>query len=94
MTNTKANILDDDFLEIIDEDGKVYRYEILLTYEHEGRGVSYVLFFDPDEPEEVLVARYYEDGHLEDQLSEEEYAEAEEVLNAFEDEDEEESDES
>ncbi|MGI6714401.1 MAG: DUF1292 domain-containing protein [Bacilli bacterium] len=91
MSKPKNTILDEDFLEITDELGNVYRYEILLTYEHEGSGVSYVLFFDPETPEEILVARYYEDGHLEDDLTEEEYAEAEEVLNAFETEEDEEN---
>jgi len=74
----------DDFLEITDEAGNVYRYEILLTYENEDRGISYVLFFDPANPDEVLAARFYEDGHLEDDLSKEEYDEVEEVLSAFE----------
>lgn len=78
-------IVNDDYLEIIDDTGHVYRYDILLTYENEDRGVNYVLFFDPANPDEVLTARYYEDGHLEDDLTDEEYAEVEEVLSAFED---------
>ena len=51
---------------IIDGEGKEHLMEILFTYDNEERGVSYVFFFDPADPETVIPMRYHEDGTLED----------------------------
>jgi uncharacterized protein YrzB (UPF0473 family) len=68
---------------ITDSEGKEHIMEILFTYDHEERGTSYVFFFDPAEPENVIAMRYTENGELEDILDDEEYDEVEEVFNAF-----------
>lgn len=68
---------------VTNEKGEEYRLEILFTYENEVRKTKYVLFFDPQNEEDILVARYDEQGHLEDVDDDEEFDEVEEVLNAF-----------
>ncbi|MGI6644229.1 MAG: DUF1292 domain-containing protein [Bacilli bacterium] len=77
MTNKDRQIT------IIDEDGKEYNLEILFTYENEERKQKYVFFFDPENDEEVMYARYFDDGRLEYIEDEEEQKECEEVFNAF-----------
>ena len=75
---------------IEDEDGKRYVREILFTYENPERKSKYVFFFDPlDKDSEVQVLRYGDDGSLEEISDDEEYAEVEEVFNAYSDEQEE-----
>lgn len=69
---------------IVDSEGNEHLMEILFTYDNEERGTSYVFFFDPASPDDVIPMRYNEDGTLEDIEDEEEYAEVEEVFNAYE----------
>jgi uncharacterized protein YrzB (UPF0473 family) len=57
---------------------------ILFTYENEKRGTNYVFFYDEENDEEVMYARYYEDGTLEYVEDEDEIAEVEEVFATFE----------
>ena len=68
---------------ITDSEGKELMMEILFTYENEERGTSYVFFYDPEDPENVIAMRYTEDGELEDITDDEEYGEVEEVFNAY-----------
>ncbi|NCA96163.1 MAG: DUF1292 domain-containing protein [Methanomicrobia archaeon] len=76
-------ILKDNQIIVTNEKGEEYRLEILFTYENEQRKTKYVLFFDPQNEEDILVARYDDEGHLEDVDDDEEFDEVEEVLNAY-----------
>ena len=67
---------------VTDGNGKEYEMEILFTYDNEERGVSYVFFFDPADPDNVIPMRY-KGEELEEIEDEEELAEVEEVFNAY-----------
>jgi len=68
---------------IVDEDGVEVKYEILFTYENEDRGCQYVLYFDPNDPEEVYAAKYNDNHELFEVEDEEEWDEIQEVFNTF-----------
>ncbi len=68
---------------ITDGEGKEHKMEILFTYEHEERKTSYVFFFDPASPDEIIAMRYTPDGKLEEIIDDEEYEEVEEVFLAY-----------
>lgn len=75
---------------ITDESGQEREVEILLTFEDESTGRSFVLFTDPqDEEGNVYAYRYDEDGNLNEVTEESEWEMCQEVLGAFSDEDEE-----
>jgi len=78
-----ANTVDDNQIIITDKDGKEFKMQVLFTYEHPERGTKYVFFFDPADEDNVLVMRYTDDGELSDIDNDEEYAEIEEVYNAY-----------
>ena len=74
----------DDQIVIYDEEGNKYLMEILFTYENEERGTKYAFIFDKDSPDDILVMKYTEDGNeMEVVEDEEELNEAEEVLEAY-----------
>lgn len=76
-------LLDDEML-ITTETGEEKVMKILFTYESEQRGKQYVFLYDENDEENVLVFAYNEkDLSLEEIEDDEEYKEAEEVLNAF-----------
>ncbi len=68
---------------ITDVNGNEYQTEILFTYENEERGTKYVFFYDPADDETIIVMRYTDKDTLEEIEDEEEYAEVEEVYNAY-----------
>ena len=75
---------------ITDESGQEREVEILLTFEDESTGHSFVLFKDPqDEEGNVYAYRYDEDGNLNEVTEESEWEMCQEVLGAFSNEDEE-----
>ena len=74
----------DNRITIEDEDGNEHLVDVLFTYDNEQRGKQYVFFFNPDNEEEIMVMSYNEQGDL-FELDDEEFAEAEEVLAAYED---------
>ena len=75
---------------ITDESGQEREVEILLTFEDESTGHSFVLFTDPqDEEGNVYAYRYDEDGNLNEVTEESEWEMCQEVLGAFYNEDEE-----
>lgn len=75
---------------ITDESGQEREVEILLTFEDELTGHSFVLFTDPqDEEGNVYAYRYDEDGNLNEVTEESEWEMCQEVLGAFSNEDEE-----
>ena len=77
-------MLDDKIL-VTKEDGTEVELTILLTFENEELGYSYVLYYDEnDDSGEVLPFRYNEKTHeLSELESEEEWELANEVLGAF-----------
>lgn len=75
--------LNDDQIIIYDEDGKEYLMNILFTYENEERNAQYVMVYDDASPEEVIVMRYDDNNELFEVTDEEELKEAEEVLEAY-----------
>ena len=76
-------ILDDEMI-ITNESGEEKVMKILFTYESEQRGKEYVFLFEKDNEENVIVFAVNKDGEsLEEIEDDEEYAEAEEVFNAY-----------
>ena len=75
--------LNDDQIIIYDEDGQEYLMNILFTYENEERNAQYVMVYDDASPEEVIVMRYDDNNELFEVTDEEELKEAEEVLEAY-----------
>ena len=76
-------LLDDEMLITLDN-GEEKVMKILFTYESEQRGKQYVFLYEEDDEENVLVFAYNDKDHsLEEIEDDEEYKEAEEVLNAF-----------
>ena len=80
----------DDKIFITKEDGSEVEMTILLTFDNEQTGRSYVLYYDEnDENGEVMPFRYDEKTHELSQLeTDEEWELAEEVLQSFLDEEE------
>ena len=75
---------------ITDESGQEREVEILLTFEDENTGRSFVLFTDPQDSEgNVYAYRYDEDGNLNEVSDESEWEMCQEVLGAFAQEDDE-----
>ena len=76
-------ILDDEMI-ITNENGEEKVMKILFSYESEQRGKEYVFLYEKDDEENVLVFSVNaEDNSLEEIEDDEEYAEAEEVFNAY-----------
>jgi len=72
---------------IIDKDDNEVEVEILFTFENEEYGKQYVLYQDPNgSTEDVFVSSYDEDGNLTAVEDEAELAMIDEVLGAFNDE--------
>ena len=69
---------------IVDEKGTEHLMQILFTYDNEERKTSYVFFYSEENPDEVMVMRYKDNGELEEITDPDEYAEVEEVFNAYE----------
>lgn len=68
---------------VYDSEGNEHLMEILFTYDNEERKTSYVFFYDPADPEEVIAMRYNDEGELAEIEDDEEYEEITEVFNAF-----------
>lgn len=79
-----AKILNENEIQIFDEEGNEYLYNILFTYENKERGAEYVFVYDPAKPSDVYVMKYNEGGELFEITDEEELEEADEVLGAYE----------
>ena len=80
--------LDENKMVITDEDGNEHLVEILFTYHSDQRNKDYVVFFEDEDSNDVMAMAYTDDGELLP-ISDEEYSEIEEVLNAFEEDEEE-----
>lgn len=68
---------------ITDDQGNEHLVEILFTYHNDERNKDYVLFYENDNPDDVIAMIYTEDGELLDIEDDEEFQEVEEVLNAY-----------
>ena len=76
-------ILDDEIV-ITTDSGEEKVMKILFTYESEQRGKQYVFLYEKDDEDNVLVFSVNEkEGSLEEIEDDEEYSEAEEVFNAY-----------
>ena len=76
-------ILDDEMV-ITTESGEEKVMKILFTYESEQRHKQYVFLYEKDDEDNVLVFAINEnEDALEEIEDDEEYAEAEEVFNAY-----------
>lgn len=73
----------DDEIVIYDEDGNEFLMNILFTYENEERGAEYVFLYDNASPEDIIVMKYNENHELFEVTDEDELNEAEEVLEAY-----------
>ena len=90
-------MLDSNSLYVTDENGNEKRMEILFTFDDESRNKRYVVFADPEvqdfvfkvESDEVFASAYDDDGHLLPVETEEEWQMIEEVIGAFQDDEEE-----
>ncbi|MBR0473684.1 MAG: DUF1292 domain-containing protein [Erysipelotrichaceae bacterium] len=68
------------------DSGEEKEMEILFTVDLDQFGKSYVLFFDPEDPEATVYAMSYdEDGNLNAIESDEEWGVIEEVLEGYQD---------
>lgn len=75
--------MDENTMVITDESGREFTVEILFTFDAEN-GKHYVLFTDPsDEENEVYAYTYDDDGNLQAVESEDELSMCQEVLGAF-----------
>lgn len=81
------DIREENKMVITDDNGNEHLVDILFTYHNDDRNKDYVFISEPGDKENVLVFEYTEDGELLD-ISDEEYEEADEVLAAFEAQDE------
>ncbi|HOJ45639.1 MAG TPA: DUF1292 domain-containing protein [Bacilli bacterium] len=72
---------------IIKEDGTEVMMEILFTYEDPDTLQTYVLYFDQNNPDDVLASRYDDSGELFD-LEGDEYEKISAILEHFLDENE------
>ncbi len=75
--------LKDDEIIIYDDEGKEFLMKILFTYENEDRNSEYVFVYEESNPDDVYVMKYNDNNELFEVEDEEELKEAEEVLNAF-----------
>ena len=73
----------DDEIVIYDEDGNEYLMNILFTYENEERNAEYVFLYESSSPEDVILMKYNEEHELFEVTDEEELKEADEVLEAY-----------
>lgn len=77
-------MLDSSSLYVTDENGNEKRMEILFTFEDEDHGKKYVVFMDPEDEEgEVFASAYDDEGNLIPIESETEWQMIEEVIGAF-----------
>lgn len=79
-----AVILNDDQMIITDEHGNEKVMNILFTCDNDERNKSYVFLYSEDDEDNVMAFSYDEDTKsLSEIEDDEEYAELEEVFNAF-----------
>ncbi len=76
--------MDVEKIQVIDDDGNELEFEVLFTFENDEIGKKYVVFADPqDESGEVYASAYDEAGNLLPIETDAEWSMVEEVLGAF-----------
>ena len=68
---------------IIDANGEEHLVEILFEFENPERETNYVLFFELDNPDEVMAMKYTPEGELIEIDDDDEFSEVIEVFDAF-----------
>jgi uncharacterized protein YrzB (UPF0473 family) len=88
-SGTKENIMEEtNRMTITDESGQEREVEILLTFD-DGKGRNFVLFRDPQSSDgDVYAYTYDEDGNLNEVSDEKDWEMCQEVLGAFQSEEE------
>ena len=76
-------VKENETITIVDEEGNEHLMTVLFTYDNEERKTSYVVFYNEENPDEVFAMRYKDSGELEEIEDPDEYAEVEEVFNAY-----------
>lgn len=61
-------------------------FNVLFTYHHDERNADFIFIYDEESPEDVMLFQYYEDQTLEQVEDEEILAEAQEILDAYDEE--------
>ena len=69
-----------EYFDIVDENGEEHVMEVMFTFDSPD-GISYVLFRDPLNEEEIYAYRYDDDGNLIGLETDEEWEMCEEMLN-------------
>lgn len=67
-------------------DGQIEEYKILLSYHSDQYDRNYIMVYEEDDFENVLLFEYFDDGTLEIVNDEDVLIEAQQVLNRYEDE--------
>ena len=75
--------LKDDELALTLDDGSEEIVKILFYYENEERGKKYYFLYKENQPDDVIVMSSVEEGKLDAIEDKEEFAEAEEVFQAY-----------
>ena len=76
--------LNDDEMIVTDDQGNEKVMKILFTYDNDERKKSYVFLYEKDDEDNVMAFAYNEENQsLEEIEDDDEYAEVEEVFNAF-----------
>ncbi len=83
--------IENDKMVIIDDEGKEQLVHVLFTFHSDERNKDYVLYYEDGNEDEVMVMSYNENHELFPVIDDEELDEVEEVLNAFQEDEEEES---
>ena len=72
-----------DTIIVEDEEGNKKELTIYFTYHSEEFNKDYVIFYDNEDPENLLAAVADEEGNLSDIESDEEYDELDEIIEEF-----------
>lgn len=80
-------IIDEKDNTILIKDGDIEKeLKILFTYHHEERNSDYIFLYDETTPDDIILCQYFDDGSLEVIEDEEILGEAQEILDAYDDE--------
>ena len=65
---------------IKNKDGQDIELTIYLTYHNEALDKNYIIFYEKDNPDNLIAAEYDEEGYLSDIESDEEYDELDRII--------------
>ncbi len=75
-------MIDDDIIQLVDENGNITEVCILFSYEDEEKNEEYLFLYEKDDPDSIIVRKLTSDDELVE-LTDEEFEQASEVFNAF-----------